>query len=582
MAPFTSDGFHIPIPFVCEPDPMLPHDLQPRVRQSTPPVNLATALETIFEHHGRNEVVAFLDRGEHLTTQLSGDELRTRVQRCAARLLRDVPDGGPALLVLPAGPDFVVALLACIYAGIVAIPLPVPQPGASHERLDTVVADSGATAVVCRQQHAATIARHLPTGPRPVSLLRVDESSGPAPLACTRLPGFDLDAEASVLVQYTSGSTREPRGVALCSRNVLHNASYSADRWRCGADDVVVSWLPHFHDMGLFGGILFPLLWGARSVQMSPLAFVQKPLRWLRAVSQFRATFSGGPAFSYGLCLESAERQDPGELDLSSWKVACCGGEPIPLRLMQAFRDAFASARLDPATLLPCYGLAEATLLVAAERDGFVVRESDEAPGIEPCRLGPESRALLRIVDPTTRAPLPAGTCGEIFVGGASVSRGRFRPHEDPLPYGVRLEGEDGLFLPTGDLGRIDAAGLHVTGRSKDMLIAQGRNVAAVDVEWLAAEQDPALNPLAAAAFARDPARDEGAALVIEVHTRDFDRVTATHLIRAKVASAYGLDLTFVRFVKRGSLERTTSGKIRRNAVACRVRSGDAYVGVEV
>lgn len=558
-----------------------PISIEPRLAT---PETLVSRLDEVLRAHGSSEVMAFLDRGEQLAAQFSGDDLRERALAMATRLEQALTPGAAALLVLPAGPDFIVALLGCLYAGIVAVPLPVPRPGAAQERLGGVLLDSGAAALLCRQATVASL--DFDPNATPVKLVLVDEASDPSPRTArpARLAGLHRSPDDTVIVQYTSGSTRAPSGIALSSRNVLRNASYSAARWRCGPDDIVVSWLPHFHDMGLFGGILFPLLWGARSVQMSPLAFVQKPLRWLRAIDRFGATFSGGPAFAFGLCLDAAKENQAREINLSQWKVACCGGEPISRRLMEAFRTTFAPSALDPATLVPCYGLAEATLLVVAERDGILDHGGDDGFPIEACRLGPESRALLRIVDPQTRRPVRDGQPGEIWVKGPSVARGRFRADAPPLPLTLTLAGDSTPYLPTGDLGRIEDRGLIVTGRTKDILIAHGCNVAAVDLEWLAAEQDPALNPLAAAAFVRDPMTEQGACLVIEVRDPPprVHRDTTEQRIRTSVAATFGIDLDLILFVKRGTLERTTSGKIRRHAVASRVRMGDAYAGARL
>lgn len=560
-------------------DSVDPVSCEPRLASSE---TLIARLDDILRAHGSSEVIAFLERGEHLVARFSGDDLRERAITTAARLEQTLAPGAAALLVLPAGPDFIVALLGCLYAGIIAIPLPVPRPGAAKERVSGVLLDSGAAALLCRQATLASL--DVDPNTTPVNIVLVDETDPSRRTKPPRLAGLHRSPDETVLVQYTSGSTRAPSGIALSSRNVLHNAGYSAARWRCGPDDVVVSWLPHFHDMGLFGGILFPLLWGARSIQMSPLAFVQKPLRWLRAMDRFGATFSGGPAFSFGLCLDAAKENHAREIDLSRWKVACCGGEPISRRLMDAFRTTYAPAGFDPATLVPCYGLAEATLLVAAERDGIVHDGPDDGLPIEACRLGPESRALLRIVDPQTRRPVPDGQLGEIWVEGPSVAPGRFRPDAPPLPLTLTLAGDSTPYLPTGDLGRIEVRGLLVTGRTKDILIAHGCNVAAVDLEWLAAEQDSALNPLAAAAFVRDPMTERGACLVIEVRdpAPTVHRGTIEQRIRTSVAATFGIDLDLVLFVKRGTLERTTSGKIRRHAVATRVRVGDAYAGARL
>lgn len=564
---------------------------------AAPVPHLAARIDEVLRQGERVTTVTYLDRRARLAEALSPACLRERALARASILEAAVPAGGTCLLVMPAGPEFLTTLLGCLYAGIVAVPLPEPHLETNGERLDAVLADSGAAAILCTaanllllQQHFATPEGRSP----PCALLTMDAmetNAGPGrEPVCAGLQGSPDD---TVIVQYTSGSTRHPRGVALSSRNIQVNAAIVFDEWQLQQDaDVTINWLPHYHDMGLLGGLLYPLLGGGSSVQMPPVTFIQHPLRWLQTVSEYRGTVSGGPAFALSLCLDTISNEHLRGLDLSCWKTLFCGAEPVSADLLQRFRTKFAGAGLEPAAVFGSYGLAEATLFVAGRRadlGGAAAGTADvvhgETPRLEPSHLSPVTRALLQIVDPATCLPLSDGAVGEVWVTGASVSRGYVQqagsgPTGGEL-FHAHLRGSDETYLRTGDLGWIGSAGLYISGRMKDMLIANGANVAAVDVEWLAAACHPGLNPLAAAAVAL--ALEEGtetSALLIEVKTpavRLEDPAVLAETIRRAVRATFGIELRLVQFVTRGALERTTSGKVRRRRVAARLREGHQY-----
>ncbi|TRX75187.1 fatty acyl-AMP ligase [Pseudomonas mangiferae] len=545
--------------------------------------NLAQRIEQNLLLTRTDTIATYLERGERIGEQLDGATFRERVLHLAAHLEQRLPEGSRVLLVIPPSLDCTLALVACLYAGVIAAPLPVPVANAHRERLDAVIADADASAVLCTRESAQVLLQQYDGERRSLlpTLLDLDAlAEAPLPLGghCRGLArAFDDD----ILVQYTSGSTRQPRGVRLSGRNVVSNAALASERWRLGAHTVSVNWLPNYHDMGMMGGTLCPLLWGAPCIQLSPLAFAQKPLRWLRAISQFGATLSGGPAFAFALCVDAIAESDLDGLDLSSWQVAFCGAEPVPAGLLPRFRARLARAGLDPAAVHACYGLAESTLYVAGERawDGASMSLAGDGR-TEPNRLAPSTRATLRIVDPASGQAVADGEEGEIWVAGPSVSAGYLnQPEESRATFGARLEDDPRAFMRTGDLGTLNGDTLSVTGRLKDVLIAQGRNTAAVDLEWLAADLHPALNPMAAAAF-QLASDDPRVALLIELRggqAAPDDAQQLAEAIRARIGATFGLDLAWMRVVKRGSLERTTSGKVRRQTVAARVRAGHHY-----
>ncbi len=549
--------------------------------QEYPQQHLAPFLAEVFRSSEKYTLLTFLRRGEQIETKLTAAELREKALHLAEILSTKAPSRAPALLIFPAGPDFSLTLLACLFAGIVAVPLPEPRPGSADQRLETVLADSQATLILSTQSSARRIRDHLLRKGRSQetlpTIIPVDDpeldKNGPARSV---LAGFDATPHSPVIVQYTSGSTRSPQGIPLSSTNILSNAALVATSWGKGRSDVAVSWLPHFHDMGLLGGTLYPFIWGARIIHMPPLSFVQRPHRWLRAISQYKGTLSGAPAFAFALCLDTMREHDLGELDLSCWQTAYCGGEPVPTRLLAAFRQRFAAAGLRQDAVFPCYGLAEASLLVAGTSSASAAKNQAD-PAIDsvrqrtaPCRLTPLMRDRLRIVDPQTRRPVPDGEEGEIWVKGPSVAHGSLdllRDDSDPEP-----------FLRTGDWGVLEPQGLFITGRLKEVLIASGMNVTALDIEWLAAEQHPALNPHAAAAFELDPSQSTEAVLLIERRTHGStidDPVALERHIRMVVVKTLGVHLRTIRFLPRGKLERTTSGKIRRREIAAHFRASD-------
>ena len=553
-----------------------------------PAQHIALRLQQVFQQWPDQSLVTWLDRRGRPVQVFTGSLLLQECLTRAAMLESAVPPGTSCLLIMPAGPEFLLTLLGCLFAGVIAVPLPEPSSGAHVERLSGVLQTSGVSAILCVSTNAEALSALLggAASDTPCKLLAMDVAERAAqPAVCA---GLHNSPDETVIVQYTSGSTRSPKGIALSSKNILANAMLVRDEWRLPAGTVSVSWLPHYHDMGLLGGLLYPLLIGEgfHSVQMSPLAFLQHPMRWLQAISHFRAAVSGAPAFALGLCVDHITDDQLQQLDLSCWHTAFCGAEPISVDVLQRFRLRFSPAGFDPGALYATYGLAESTLFVAGHR----LWPEDPAPQeavdtrIAPSRLSEQTRAQFLIVDPESLQRVPDGTIGEVWVAGPSVSSGYVSAelaNDEASAFDAALPGDSTAYLRSGDLGWIGPAGLYISGRRKDMLIANGVNVAATDLEWLAAEQEPLLNPLAAAAVALTVDQgSEGAALMIEVRTSSgtvSQPAAVADRIRRSILARYGIHLQRIEFLKRGSLERTTSGKIRRARVAEQLRAGHTY-----
>jgi len=518
---------------------------------------------------------------------LCGNFLLANADKWNRRWSEMFGDGGHVFLLnLPPGDVFVEIL-------ITVVSLAMPKRGSKFQHLLHAAQDCAATALICTDA-GFEISQQLLTpqgSSSPVCGVMSVEGSAVG----IRPPVVQAASveDAPAVIQYTSGSTQRPKGVRIMGGQILSNAALVARCWDMNVSTVMVNWLPHYHDMGLMGGILYPLLTGGRSVQMGPLDMIRKPASWLRAISDYQANFSGGPAFAFAECLRRVSDDECNGLDLSSWSRAYCGAEPIPAGLLSEFQKRFQHYGLERKSVFACYGMAEITLYAAGAPE-----DADEAvvppPGCErihPCRITEETQKLLKIVDPQTALEVPDGHAGEIWLTGGSKGQGYINlPNESRQTFEAVLEDaiEDRLWLRTGDLGVISADRLYITGRLKDILIANGRNVAAAELEWLAAGQDNALNPLAAAAFMPEPTISGEAVLLIELKagaTLAGDPDVTRASIERAIMGEWGVQLKDFKILPRGALKRTTSGKIRRQAVASAYREGrydDLQVNLDV
>lgn len=516
---------------------------------------------------------------------LTGGELLAAAAAMAARWQEWLGQGPRRLvLVLPPGEAFLVALLAGLLGGYTIIPVSPPRQGARAGWLGHIVCDSGASGVLCVAGMTEAVLRQLHTADSgfacPVAVL--DEvSHSVAPLAVPSSGPDGGKGPNPAVIMYTSGSTHLPKGVRIFGEQILANSGLVARSWDMNPETRFVNWLPHFHDMGLMGGILYPLLTGAYSIQLNPLDIVRRPAFWLRAISDHRASFSGGPAFAFADCLRRITPEECEGLDLSSWARAFCGAEPIPAGLLPAFRERFEPYGLRPDAVFGCYGMAEFTLFAAGMPEA--VEALPPAPpycaAVHPCRLADDAGVDIRIVDPERLTVLGDGEQGEIWLRGPSMGQGYVNlPEETDATFNAVLaDTGEATWLRTGDLGVLCDARLYVTGRLKDTLIVNGRKIAAPEIEWLAAELDDALNPLAAAAFLPNQADGDAAVLLIELkpgRPAPEDPEAVCMAIKRAVMGEWGIRLDDLRILPRGTLERTSSGKVRRNAVADAYRAG--------
>ena len=509
-------------------------------------------------------------------------ELDREARALAARLQRLNTRGKPALLLHPPGLEFAAAFLGCLYAGVIAVPSHLPRPRRSLDRLEGIVNDCGAEIVLTTESLLPELSERFRGHGRLRGLCWLATDNIDVALGDAWQPPV-LERGTTACLQYTSGSTAAPRGVVLSHGNLLANSRLIYEAFQHSVESFGVIWLPPYHDMGLIGGIVQPLFAGFPCVLMSPVEVVQQPLRWLEAVSRFHATTSGGPNFIYDACVARIRPEECQELDLSSWRVAFNGAEPIRAETLERFAAKFAPFGFRPEAFFPCYGLAEATLCVSGgppgrpplvrpvSRNGLEHNTVASAAGgdLPPARMVGcgALRQEVRIVDPETHALAGEESIGEIWVGGPSVSQGYWaNTAETSATFGVSRAGaDDAKYLRTGDLGFVSEGQLFVTGRLKDLLIVNGRNHYPQDIELSVERCHPALRTHGGAAFALD-AHGQQLAVVHEVerHGRGADLGEVIAAVRQAISEQHELAVHTIALVRMGGVPKTPSGKIQR------------------
>lgn len=547
------------------------------------PTNLVDLLRLRAGQEPDRMAFTFLNDGENEELPLTYGELDRRARAIAAWLDAQGMRGQRALLLYPAGLDFIAAFFGCLYAGVVAVTAYPPRRNRSLDRLEAIVSDADARCALTVEAVLDRIQPVLCDSPAMQRLqwLTTDHTPGGIESEWTR-PHV---TEASLaFLQYTSGSTGVPKGVMLTHGNLMHNSALICQAFEHDATCRAAYWLPNYHDMGLVGGILQPIYAGFPNYLMSPMAFLQKPLRWLEAISKHRATTSGGPNFAFDLCLRKIKPEEREHLDLSSWRVAFNGAEPVRAETLQRFTEAFGPCGFRPEMFYPCFGLAEATLIVSGGRRSAapVVCKFDPA-GLETGRAieHPQGRPLVSsgrsladqrvaVVNPETHAEVPMGQIGEVWVSGPSVADGYWnRPEESQRTFAARLESCDGrAYLRTGDLGFEWQGELYINGRIKDLIIVRGVNVYPQDIELTAEHAHKALRPNCGAAFAvEDATGREQLVLVHEIErTQMRESAGVFAAVQREVLKQHDLPLDAIVLIKQGSVPKTSSGKIQRHA----------------
>lgn len=566
-------------------------------------IDLPSAVRENAAVRGTKRALTFLPGALSTTrTDLTFAEVDVRARAVAGLLRRRVRPGDRALLIMPTAAEFVPAFLGCLAAGVVVVPLPMPVDESSVRRVLNVARDCEPALVLSLSpltQHLAQVPElaALRDGIPWIDVDLIDEAAG------DDAPEHPLSPDSLAFLQYTSGSTKAPRGVMVTHGALMDNETAIRRSFRVTSDDTVVSWLPLHHDMGLIGALLQPLCTGARSVILDPLTFLRRPAVWLETISEERAGISGGPNFAYELCLRKVTDEERARLDLSCWKLAFNGAAPVAPRTLRAFSETFGEVGFRPTTHTPCYGLAEVTLLVAStdaveecasrtyevpaleQGHATVVEDTggDGDGGRELIAYGLLDHAAVRIVDPGSRAPLPDGRIGEIWVAGESAGAGYWGDAEasdatfraelaeaaDSTGVAGEAEQDRRTYVRTGDLGFLHEGSLQVTGRMKDLVIYRGRNLHPEDLEIDVAAADPAFRPGCGAVFSlpADAAGDEAVVVVQEVRagTPEEDHPALAGRIRQVLSREYGVTARTVALLPHGAIAKTSSGKVQRH-----------------
>lgn len=555
--------------------------------QDTQEYTLPEVLQARAQHSPDETAFIFITDGDDLEEVITYKELDHAARAIASGLIALNMKGERALMLYPGGMDFIKALYGCLYAGIIAVPAYPPRKNRSLERLRLMVADSGARIVMGTDETYNTSNKNFED---------VEELKN----LKWFITGSDINEQFRennyiktspddiALLQYTSGSTGNPKGVIITHSNIMNNSNFIRTSFSFTMKSRPVTWLPAFHDMGLVGHILQPVFTGHTSVLMPSVAFLQKPVRWLKAITRYKGTVAGAPNFAYDLLVDNTTEEERNGLDLSSLKTLYCGAEPIRKASLTRFLDVFGKYNLTAEQLYPCYGMAESTLIISSPEAGrgpvyITVSTTELEAGKVVCvpEDSPEGRQLtgvghawldtqIQIIDPNTLRPSESNKVGEIWVRGKSISIGYWN-NEDLTnkTFKARLADDTLDYLRTGDLGFMHEGELYITGRLKDMIILHGLNYYPQDIELVAEGSHEALTPNASAAFSVMVDDIEKLVIVVEVkrsYLRNLDVNGICDTIRQAVSDEFELEVYGIQLLRTASILKTSSGKIQRKA----------------
>jgi len=514
-------------------------------------------------------------RGDNAAVVLTYADLDARARAIAGFLQQRAARGERALLLMPTGIEYVTGFLGALYAGAIAVPA-YPPESQRRQHLDRVAGlarDAAPRFILTCSSELARLRGLIELVPelQSAELIALDA------IDPTLAEAYDYDAaalssELIAFLQYTSGSQAAPKGVMVSHGNLVANERAISAALEFGEEDVMVSWLPLFHDMGLIGGLLQPLYTGASVVLLSPLRFLERPIRWLEAISEYRGTVSGGPDFAYRMCVDRIEPSALRGLDLRTWRLAFCGSEPIRPGTLRAFAERFAGVGFNASALYPCYGLAEATLLVTGVKPGTGVHVDS---AVVSCGATPPEHRV-RITDPSTLAPVPEGQNGEIWVSGPSIAQGYWQNSDATAAAFVQLGAE--RYLRTGDLGFERAGQLYISGRLKDLVIVRGRNIVPQDIEDHLAAEIAALQLGRISVFPVQTENGEAIGVAAELSRAAARSVKHEQLCQAIAQAVHECvdePARLVILLGQGALPRTSSGKLQRSACAARLQAGE-------
>jgi len=571
--------------------------------------DLVHLLQWRAEHEGGKLAYVFLEDGEREEVEMTYVELDQRARVIAAMLQEYDVEGERVILLYPPGLEYIAGFFGCLYAGAIAVPAYPPNPlrlDRTLPRLQAIASDSQAKLALTTQPVLEMANFVFSQAPDLAAMLWLASD------ACdtdknNAWQSPMITSETMAFLQYTSGSTQSPRGVKLTHGNLMHNLALISSVFGLTQDDTGAIWLPPYHDMGLIGGILQPIHRRFPVILLSPLAFLQRPMRWLRAISNYKVSVSGGPNFAYDLCARKATPEDIATLDLSHWQVAFNGAEPVRFETMERFAETFAPCGFKDEAFFPCYGLAEATLIVSGgerltglrslvvqrgsveNNQAIVVEPMDDTQVLVGCGRNLADQRIV-IVDTDTCQPLPDRAVGEIWVKGDSISQGYWdNPDETEKTFGAYLsDSGDGPYLRTGDLGFLNDGELYISGRIKDLIIIDGLNHYPQDIEQAVEGLHPAIRPGCSAAFSHSINGAEHLIVAVEIRIQYQPPTLSTDIARQQVldpkalkrdmrraiAEQHDLRVHDVVLLQSGSVAKTSSGKVQRHAMLAEYING--------
>ncbi len=562
--------------------------------------SLTEILDYRRQYQPDKQAYIFLGNGETESASLTYRELDRQARAIAAHL--QSWQGERALLLYPSGLEFITALFGCLYAGVVAVPLYPPRRNQKLSRLLSIFHDAQAKVALTTTSVLAETKKRWEEETELAQLKLVATDTIEA--NPQEFVPKSLTPESLAFLQYTSGSTGTPKGVMLTHSNLMHNQEMIYQAFGHSEQTIFVGWLPLFHDMGLIGNVFQPMYLGIPSILMSPAAFLMNPICWLKAISKYRATTSGGPNFAYDLCVKKVNPEQLANLDLNCWDVAFNGAEPIRAETLQQFSEKFAQCGFNYSAFYPCYGMAETTLLATGGNknqkpviQGVLAGELERNSVVKSLILSKETRMIVGcgrphldtkvyIVNPESLTRCKEGQVGEIWVSSGSVASGywnRSSTTQETFQAYLKDTGDTGdwPFLRTGDLGFLLDGELFITGRLKDVIIVRGQNHYPQDIELTVEKSHIALRPTCGAAFTIEVKGKELLVIVQEVersYLRKLDVDVVIGNILQAVTAEHSLSVFAVVLVKTGSIPKTSSGKIQRNA--CRTKFLDGSLNV--
>lgn len=536
----------------------------------------------------------FLADGEHESGSITYQNLDLQARAIAVQLLTKVKPGDRVLLIYPytSGLEFIAGFLGCLYAGVIAVTDYPRQHIKSLSQYQARIVDCQAVIALTTKEFADRIKGQLISNPslamKLTALPWIESDRVNLDLAQQwQMP--DITSDTLAFLQYTSGSTGQPKGVMVSHGNVLHNSQVIYQSFGHHEQTKILMWLPMFHDMGLIGGVMQPLFAGLPAVLMSPIALAQKPFLWLQALSKYQITTSGGPNFAYDLLCQKVTDEQRASLDLSHWEIAFTGAEPVRAETLERFVELYQPCGFKKSAFYPCYGMAEATLFItgvnAAEYPNVIYLDKQALTEDQIVEVDPEHPYAksavscghtwlgdeILIVNPETKLPCKSDRVGEIWATGAGIGKGYFQREEqtEATFQATLADNSDQTYLRTGDLGFIKDGELYITGRIKDMMILWGRNHYPQHIEETVATCHPALRPNHGAAFSVEVNGEEQLVVAHEINRTDLRKLNAEEVIgaiRLAVGEQNMANVFAVALLKTGSIPKTSSGKIQRRA----------------